>query len=55
LEKARGVEVLDTENNKTYEYFSKIVFVCASALNSTWVLFNSATDIWPGGLGSSSR
>ena len=30
---------------------SKIVFLCASALNSTWVLFNSATDIWPDGLG----
>ena len=52
--KARGVEVLDAETNKTYEYFSKVVFLNASALNSTWVLFNSATDIWPGGLGSSS-
>jgi choline dehydrogenase-like flavoprotein len=52
--KARGVEVLDSENNKTYEYHAKIVFVCASALNSTWVLMNSATDVWSGGLGSSS-
>jgi choline dehydrogenase-like flavoprotein len=52
--KAKGVEVLDAETNKTCEYNSKIVFVCASALNSTWVLLNSATDIWPGGLGSSS-
>lgn len=52
--KAKGVEVLDTENNQTYEYYSKIVFLNASALNSTWVLFNSATDIWPDGLGSSS-
>ena len=52
--KARGVEVLDTETNKTYEYHSKIVFLCASTLNSTWILFNSATDVWPGGLGSSS-
>jgi choline dehydrogenase-like flavoprotein len=52
--KAKGVEVLDAETNKTYEYYSKIVFVCASALNSSWVLMNSATDIWPGGLGSSS-
>lgn len=52
--KATGVEVLDTSDNKTYEFNSKIVFVCASALNSTWVLFNSATDIWPEGLGSSS-
>jgi choline dehydrogenase-like flavoprotein len=30
------------------------VFLCASAFNSTWVLMNSATDIWPDGLGSSS-
>jgi choline dehydrogenase-like flavoprotein len=52
--KARGVEVLDAETNKTYEFSSKILFVCASALNSAWVLMNSATDIWPEGLGSSS-
>ncbi|MBV9989525.1 MAG: GMC family oxidoreductase [Chitinophagaceae bacterium] len=52
--KATGVEVLDAENNKTYQYHSKIVFLNASALNSTWVLFNTATDIWPDGLGSSS-
>jgi choline dehydrogenase-like flavoprotein len=52
--KAKGVEVLDGENNKTYEFYSKIVFVNASALNSAWVLMNSATDIWPEGLGSSS-
>jgi len=53
-QKAKGVEVLDAETNKTYEYYSKIVFLNASALNSAWVLMNSATDIWPDGLGSSS-
>lgn len=53
-QKAKGVEVLDAETNQTYEYYSKIVFLNASALNSTWVLFNTATDIWPEGLGSSS-
>jgi len=52
--KAKGVEVLDAETNKTYEFYAKIVFVNASALNSAWVLMNSATDIWPDGLGSSS-
>jgi len=52
--KARGVEVLDAETNQTYEYLAKIVFVNASAFNSAWVLMNSATDIWPDGLGSSS-
>lgn len=52
--KATGVEVLDAETNKTYEYKAKVIFVCASALNSTWILMNSATDVWPDGLGSSS-
>ena len=52
--KATGVEVLDAETNKTYQYFSKIVFLNASTLNSAWVLMNSATDVWPDGLGSSS-
>ena len=52
--KATGVEILDAETNKTYEYKAKIVFVNASALNSAWILMNSATDVWPDGLGSSS-
>jgi choline dehydrogenase-like flavoprotein len=53
-QKATGVEVLDAETNKTYVYNARIVFLNASALNSAWVLMNSATDIWPEGLGSSS-
>jgi choline dehydrogenase-like flavoprotein len=52
--KATGVEIIDAENNQTYQFQAKVVFVCASTLNSTWVLMNSATDVWPDGLGSSS-
>ena len=52
--KATGVEIVDTMDMKTYEFKAKIVFLCASAFNSTWVLMNSATEIWPEGLGSSS-
>ena len=52
--RATGVEVLDAETNKTYTYTAKIVFLNASSLNSAWVLMNSATDVWPDGLGSSS-
>jgi len=52
--KATGVEVLDATDNKTYEFNAKIVFLCASAFNSTWVLMNSAHDVWADGLGSSS-
>jgi choline dehydrogenase-like flavoprotein len=52
--RATGVEVLDAETRTTTRYASRIVFLCASTLNSAWVLMNSATDVWPEGLGSSS-
>jgi choline dehydrogenase-like flavoprotein len=52
--RARGVEVLDAQTRLTTEYNARVVFLCASAFNSTWILMNSATDIWPDGLGSSS-
>jgi choline dehydrogenase-like flavoprotein len=52
--RATGVEVLDAETNKTYVYNAKIIFLNASTFNTTWILMNSATDIWPDGLGSSS-
>ena len=52
--KATGVEVLDAQTNQTIEYKAKVIFLCASTLNSAWVLMNSATDVWEGGLGSSS-
>jgi choline dehydrogenase-like flavoprotein len=52
--RATGVEIIDAETNKTYQYKSKIVFLNASTINSAWLLMNSATDVWPDGLGSSS-
>ena len=52
--RATGVRVLDAVSNELTDYSAKIVFLCASALNSTWILLRSATDVWPGGLGSSS-
>ena len=52
--KAKGVEIVDANENKTYEFTAKVIFLCASAFNSAWILMNSATDVWPDGLGSSS-
>lgn len=52
--RATGVEVIDAETNETHVFTSKVVFLNASAFNSTWLLMNSATDVWEGGLGSSS-
>jgi choline dehydrogenase-like flavoprotein len=52
--RATGVRVLDAVSGQTTQYSARIVFLCASTLNSTWILMRSATDVWPGGLGSSS-
>ena len=52
--RVKGVEIIDAETNQTYEYTAKIIFLNASTFNSTWVLMNSANDVWDGGLGSSS-
>ena len=52
--RATGVEVLDAETRQTQVYRSRIVFLCASTLNTAWILMNSATDVWPEGHGSSS-
>jgi choline dehydrogenase-like flavoprotein len=53
--RATGVRVLDAHTKQTTVYSAKVVFLCASTLNSTWLLLRSATDVWPGGLGSSSN
>jgi glucoside 3-dehydrogenase (cytochrome c) catalytic subunit len=52
--RATGVRVLDAVSDQTTDYKAPVIFLCASTLNSTWLLMRSATDIWPGGLGSSS-
>jgi choline dehydrogenase-like flavoprotein len=51
--RATGVRVMDAVTRATTEYSAKVVFLCASTLNTTWLLMRSATDVWPGGLGSS--
>jgi choline dehydrogenase-like flavoprotein len=52
--RATGVRVLDAVTEQSTDYKAKVIFLCASTLNSTWILLRSANDIWPGGLGSSS-
>jgi len=41
--------VLDAQTNKTYTFFSKIVFCECQRVEQPWVLMNSATDVWPVG------
>jgi choline dehydrogenase-like flavoprotein len=52
--KAKGVKILDAESKQEMEFYSKIVFVCASAFNSTWILMNSISDRFPNGMGNDS-
>ena len=53
-QRATGVRVMDALTEKTTEFDASVVFLCASTLNSTWLLMRSATETWPDGLGSSS-
>ena len=52
--RATGVRAIDAGTGASTVYSAKVVFVCASTINSTWLLMRSARDVWPGGLGSSS-
>ena len=52
--KAVGVRVIDAETNKAIEYFSKVIFVNASALNTNLILLNSTSNRFPEGLGNDS-
>ncbi len=52
--KASGVRIIDTNTKEVKEYFAKIIFVNASALNSNLVLLNSKSKRFPNGLGNDS-
>jgi choline dehydrogenase-like flavoprotein len=52
--RASGVTVIDSLTNEQFEFKAKIIFVCASALQSTWLLMNSTSAQFPNGLGNSS-
>jgi choline dehydrogenase-like flavoprotein len=50
--KATGVRVIDAETNQSMEYFAKIIFVNAGALNTNLILLNSTSTRFPQGLGN---
>lgn len=52
--RATGVRIVDAETNQTTEYFARVVFLCASAIASTYILLNSRSDRFPNGLGNDS-
>ncbi|MEO6979129.1 MAG: GMC family oxidoreductase [Mucilaginibacter sp.] len=52
LGKATGVRVIDTNTKEQTDYFARIIFLNASALNSNLVLLNSKSKRFPNGLGN---
>ncbi len=53
-DRARGVRVIDRETREELEFTGRIVFMCASALESARILLNSKNTRFPTGLGNSS-
>ena len=52
--KAVGVRVIDAHTNEMVEYYAKVIFVTAAALNTNAILLNSKSDRFPNGLGNDS-
>jgi choline dehydrogenase-like flavoprotein len=52
--KATGVRIVDTNTRQTEEYYSKIIFVNAAAINTNLILLNSKSKRFPNGLGNDS-
>lgn len=52
LEKVTGVRVIDRKSKEMIEFYARIIFVNASALNSNLILLNSTSQRFPNGLGN---
>jgi choline dehydrogenase-like flavoprotein len=50
--KATGVRVVDTNTKEEMEFFAKIIFVNAAAINTNLILLNSKSTRFPNGLGN---
>lgn len=52
--KVKGIRVIDAQSREALEFHGRIVFLCASTLESARILLNSATAEFPDGLANSS-
>jgi choline dehydrogenase-like flavoprotein len=52
--KVSGVQVIDGQTHQAMEFKAKVVFLCASALESTRILLHSTSTEFPNGLANSS-
>ena len=53
-QKAVGVRVVDANTKEMIEYYAKVVFVTAAAINTNLLLLNSTSHRFPNGLGNDS-
>jgi len=53
-QKAVGVEIIDTETNETHQFYSRLIFLNASTVGTTFVLLNSTSSRFPNGFGNDS-
>jgi choline dehydrogenase-like flavoprotein len=52
--RADGVRILDAESGQEEEFYADVVFLCASALGSTWIMMNSTSSRFENGFGNGS-
>ena len=52
--KATGVRVIDAKTKQSTEYFAKVIFVNAAAINTNLILLNSTSSRFSNGLGNDS-
>ncbi len=52
--RVEGVRILDAQTHESFEIYGRVVFLCASALESTRILLNSKSSRFPEGLANSS-
>lgn len=52
--KASGVRIIDALNGESHEFYSRIIFVNASTINTTALLLNSTSERFPEGFGNDS-
>jgi len=53
-QRAKGVRIVDAITKESFEYYAKIIFVNAGAINTNLILLNSKSKRFPNGLGNDS-
>ncbi|MDT4877269.1 hypothetical protein FQZ97_1127760 [compost metagenome] len=52
--RATGVRAIDQATKQELEYYGKLIFLNASAINSAWIMMQSVSRTHPDGLGNHS-